>query len=98
MSSDALTENTVLRLAEKVSLQPLGDGEGGVILRLDTGELFTVNDTALAFVSALDGNCSLGGAVASVAEEYDVDIETLTRDVTEVAAELLEANLVEQVE
>jgi len=98
MSSEAVTENTVLRLAEKVSLQPLGEGEGGVILRLDTGELFTVNDTALAFVSALDGNRSLGGAVACVAEDYEVDTETLTRDVVEVTTDLLAANLIERVE
>ena len=34
MSSEPVNVATVLRLAEKVSLQPLGEGEGGVILRL----------------------------------------------------------------
>jgi pyrroloquinoline quinone biosynthesis protein D len=98
MPSDAVTVSTVLRLAEKVSLQPLGEGEGGVILRLDSGELFTVNDSALSFVAALDGNRSLGGTVALIADEYDVDRETLTRDLIEIAADLLAAELVELAE
>jgi pyrroloquinoline quinone biosynthesis protein D len=98
MPSDAVTVSTVLRLAEKVSLQPLGEGEGGVILRLDSGELFTVNDSALSFVAALDGNRSLEGTVALIADEYDVDRETLTRDLIEIAADLLAAELVELAE
>lgn len=98
MSSEAITAATVLRLAEKVSLQPLGEGEGGVILRLDSGELFTVNDTALSFVAALDGNRSVEGAVGLIANEFDVDPETLTRDLIEIAADLLSAELVERAE
>jgi hypothetical protein len=98
MSSEAITAATVLRLAEKVSLQPLGEGEGGVILRLDSGELFTVNDTALSFVAALDGSRSVEGAVQLIADDYDVDRETLTRDLIEIAADLLSAELVERAE
>jgi pyrroloquinoline quinone biosynthesis protein D len=88
----------VLRLGEKVSLQPLGEGEGGVILRLDSGELFTVNDTALSFVAALDGSRSVEATVALIADEYDVDRETLTRDLSEAATDLLTAELVERAE
>jgi hypothetical protein len=97
MSSEAVTAATVLRLAEKVSLQPLGEGEGGVILRLDSGELFTVNDTALSFVASLDGNRPVEAAVQLIADEYEVDRETLTRDLIEIASDLIEAELVERV-
>jgi hypothetical protein len=95
--SEAITVTTILRLADKVSLQPLGEGEGGVILRLDSGELFTVNDTALSFVAALDGSRSLEGTVELIADEYDVDRETLTRDLIEIASDLVAAELVERV-
>jgi pyrroloquinoline quinone biosynthesis protein D len=98
MSSETITATTVLRLGEKVSLQPLGEGEGGVILRLDSGELFTVNDTALSFVAALDGSRSVEATVALIADEYDVDRETLTRDLIEAATDLLTAELVERAE
>ena len=98
MSSETVTATTVLRLGEKVSLQPLGEGEGGVILRLDSGELFTVNDTALSFVAALDGSRSVEATVALIADEYDVDRETLTRDLIETATDLLTAELVERTE
>lgn len=97
MSEEKIESATVLRLVEKVSLQALGDGEGGVILRLDSGELYTVNDTALSFVSALDGKRSLESAVQLIAEEYDVDEETLTTDLIEIATELVSAQLVERV-
>jgi hypothetical protein len=97
MSSEAITAATVLRLAEKVSLQQLGEGEGGVILRLDSGELFTVNDTAVSFVAALDGSRSVEGTVQLIAAEYDVDPETLTRDLIEIASELMAAELIERV-
>jgi len=97
MSPEAITDATVLRLAEKVSLQPLGEGEGGVILRLDSGELFTVNDTALSFVAALDGDRTVAATVQLIADEYDVDPETLTRDLIEIASDLLAAALVERV-
>jgi len=97
MAPEAITDATVLRLAEKVSLQPLGEGEGGVILRLDSGELFTVNDTALSFVAALDGERAVAATVKLIADEYDVDHETLTGDLIEVASDLLAAELVERV-
>ena len=98
MASEDITAATVLRLAEKVSLQPLGEGEGGVILRLDSGELFTINDTALSFVEALDGTRSVEGTVELIAEEYDVDRDTLTRDLIEISGDLLTAGLVERAE
>ena len=98
MSSEAITATTVLRLAEKVSLQPLGEGEGGVVLRLDSGELFTVNDTALSFVAALDGSRSIEETVAQIVDEYDVDRDTLTSDLIEIASDLLAAELVERAE
>jgi len=97
MAPEAITDATVLRLAEKVSLQPLGEGEGGVILRLDSGELFTVNDTALSFVAALDGERAVAATVKLIADESDVDHETLTGDLIEVASDLLAAELVERV-
>lgn len=97
MPGVAVEADTVLGLAEKVSLQPLGDGEGGVLLRLDTGELYTVNDTALSFVARLDGKRTLQDAVLLLAEEYDVDPEVLTRDLAEIASELLSEALIERV-
>jgi hypothetical protein len=97
MSTETIDAETVFRLADKVSVQSLGEGEGGVILRLDSGELFTVNDTALSFVTALDGKRSLAGTVQLVVEEFEVDEDTLTSDLIEVAGELLAAELVERV-
>lgn len=96
MSSETVTVATVLRVADKVSLQPLGEGQGGVILRLDSGELFSVNDTALSFVAALDGERSVEGAVQLIADEYEVDQETLTGDLIEIASELIAAELIER--
>ena len=97
MPDGPLEADTVLGLAEKASLQPLGDGEGGVILRLDTGELYTINDTALSFVSSLDGKRTFKEAARLLADEYDVDLDVLTRDLADIASELLSEALIERV-
>lgn len=97
MPDGALETDVVLSLADKVSLQPLGDGEGGVILRLDSGELYTINDTALSFVSSLDGERTLEDAARMLADEYDVELDILIRDLADIASELLSEALIERV-
>lgn len=80
--------DTVYKLAERASLQGLGQDEGGVALKLDTGELYTLNDTAFAFLSALDGRKAAGAVVAELAAEYDAQPAEVAADMAGLAAEL----------
>ena len=87
----------VYRLADDVSLQSLGDGEGGVVLMLKSGEIYTVNDTTLDFLSKLDGARSLRACAEAIAEVYDVDAATAMADLAEIAADLSSEQIVMRV-
>ncbi len=79
---------TVFKLSDDVSLQDLGADEGGVILQIATGELYTVNDTAVAFLARLDGAASVRDVADRVAAEFNVPLGTALADLVELAAEL----------
>jgi len=87
-TSMPVSGETVLNLHAEVSLQDLGAGEGGVILRIDTGDLYTLNDTALAFLSALDGQVTVRDAAEKVAEAFEAPLETVLADLVELTGEL----------
>jgi Coenzyme PQQ synthesis protein D (PqqD) len=85
---------TVLKIGPNISLQSMGEGEGGVLLRLDTGEMYTVNDTTLEFLQLVDGSRSIGSIVSSLLETFEVDEATLLADMLSIAAELSSESLV----
>ncbi len=87
----------VYKLAQDVSLQPLGEGEGGVVLMLKSGEIYTVNDTTLDFLSRIDGACSLQSCAEGIAADYDVDVATAINDLAEIAAELSSEAIIQKV-
>ena len=85
--SDA--DTTVLALAEGISFQALGAGEGGVVLKVRSGRLFTCNDTTSAFLAAVDGRRSFAGAlVQALLDEFEVAEEDLRGDLAALAGEL----------
>lgn len=51
-------------------------------------ELYTLNGTGRAIWQRLDGQRTLGGVAAEIAEEFDAPIETINRDVLGFAEEL----------
>ena len=91
--SSALSSSTRLALPPHVSLQALGEDEGGVVLKLDTGEMYTINDTTLAFLQKLDGKRTVAEIVREMVQLFDVDEATLTSDLIEIADDLLGESL-----
>jgi hypothetical protein len=89
-----VTPATRLQLASQISLQELGADEGGVVLRLDSGELYTVNDTTLAFLRELDGTRTIADVARRMIEVFDVDEATLVVDLTDIASELMRESVV----
>lgn len=85
---------TVLAIGPNISLQSMGDGEGGVLLRLDTGEMYTVNDTTLEFLQLVDGTRSIGAIVTSLLETFEVEEATLLADLVSIAEDLGNESLV----
>jgi len=80
---------TVLELAPNITVQSLGDGEGALVLRRDTGEMLVLNDTARDFLVALDGSSTIAAVAAHMAETYDVAMPRLVDDLVELAGSLM---------
>jgi pyrroloquinoline quinone biosynthesis protein D len=82
-------EDTVLALTPVATFQPLGEQEGAVILMVDSGQLYSCNDTTVALLRAIDGARKFGAVIDLVHAEFDVDRDVLTADLREVVAELV---------
>jgi hypothetical protein len=92
--SETLQPSSILSLAPKVAMQTLGANEGGVLLRLDSGEMYSVNDTTLDFLRRLDGIRTIASIVEELTTFIEVDAAVLTADLIEVAGELRKESLV----
>ncbi len=88
-----VSSSTRLALPSHISLQALGEDEGGVVLKLDTGEMYTVNDTTLAFLQKLDGKQSVAEVARGMVEIFEIDEATLVADLVEIADDLLGESL-----
>ena len=82
-----LTVSSATRLAlpSHVSLQSLGEEDGGVLLKIDTGEMYTVNDTTLSFLQELDGERSVADIAGRMVHVFDVEPDMVLADLIEVA-------------
>ncbi len=89
----SLSQDVRLRLADDVSFQSLGPGEETVLLSLNSGFLYTCNETTAAFLRTLDGKRSLGAVVAELLNQFRVAPEVLGRDMSKLASKLLEEKL-----
>ena len=89
----SLSQSARLRLADDVTFQSLGPGEETVVLSLNSGYLYTCNDTTAAFLRGLDGKRALAAVIDSLFDEFEVPRETLSKDMTALATKLLEEKL-----
>ncbi|MDK1032189.1 MAG: PqqD family protein [Planctomycetia bacterium] len=89
-----LTEQTRLSLADDVAYQSMGTGQETALLSLNSGYLFTCNETSAAFVSALDGKRTLGEVVDILFQRFDVSREKLCGDLKALAERLIHEELV----
>lgn len=85
--------NLRLKLADDVTYQSLGPGSDTVVFSLNSGYLYTCNETTAAFLQALDGRRTLGEVIEALWEEYEVSREELTTDMTALASKLLQEKL-----
>jgi hypothetical protein len=88
-----IDETTVLSLAPNASFQAMG--EGAVILMLDSGQLYTCNETTEAFLKLIDGQRDFGAIISLLLGEFDIDRESLSGDLLPIAGELRSAGVVE---
>ena len=63
-------------------------GGAVVIVQLERGLTFTLNETAALFWQLFDGNTSLAAAVDAVCEQFDADREEASRDAVDMVRDL----------
>ncbi len=85
-------EATVLALAPAATFQSVG--EGAVILMIDSGQLYTCNETTEAFLKAVDGKRSLGEIIDRILVEFEIDRATLRDDLIALAGDLSNQGIV----
>jgi pyrroloquinoline quinone biosynthesis protein D len=88
----AIDEKTVIVVSPRATFQSLG--ESAVILMTDSGQLYTCNETTEAFLKAIDGARPLAGIINVVLDQFDVDRETLRKDLIALAQELTSEGIV----
>jgi hypothetical protein len=77
--------------APQVLCRDLGDE--AVLLDLATETYFGLNATGTRLWRLLTGGATIRDALATLASEFDVDTETVDRDMTELLDELVERGL-----
>ena len=88
-----LEENSVLHLRPHVTVQEFGGSDGGVILNLRTGEMYSVNETGVAFLQKLGNQNSVAAIADQLVETFDVSRDVLIADLIELGGQLLAEDL-----
>jgi len=85
--------DSVLRTCSDVRFRRVGDES--VAVKQHAGEVMVLNGVGGRILELVDGKHALSELLATLERDYDVDRDTLTREVLAFAAELREAGLVE---
>jgi len=89
-----MIDDRILAVAEDVTFQSMGPGEQTVVLSLTTGELYTCNETAEAFLKALDGRRTFAQIVGELLSRFEVDAPRLEADLTQLADQMLAERMI----
>ena len=95
METIPLDATTRFRHSAKATYQTI-EGEA-VLIHLDTGAYYSLNDVGTSFWELLDGTRTVGACAAKLATEYDAPIEVVTSDLLELAEDLVKEGLVEKI-
>jgi len=66
-----------------------------VLLNLDNGNYYTLNETGTFFWSLIDGKSSVKQLIDKVLEKFDVDKEGALKDISDLVSSLKKEGLVE---
>ncbi len=94
MGETSIDESKNIVLASDALLQELSDGEA-VILHMGSEVYYALDGIALSMWKAIGDAGSLGEAREQLSAMYEVDAQTLARDLDDLVRELEERGLVE---
>lgn len=82
------------RVARKPNLPWKALDGTGIVLDLDTGDYFDLDELGFAIWRRLDGDATLAACAEEITRTHDVAADVVERDVLAFIGELLERNLV----
>jgi pyrroloquinoline quinone biosynthesis protein D len=88
-----IDDATILSISGNASFQSLG--EGAVVLLIDSGQLYTCNETTEAFLKLVDGRRPVGTIVDALLREFAIERVAATGDFLEIAEQLRSEGIVE---
>ena len=69
-------------------------GDEAILIDLNTGSYYSLNDTGVMFWELLDGQRTIADCAQAIAKEYEVDEQMVQADLLELAAEFKREGLV----
>lgn len=87
-----MKDSDIISISSCATFQSLGDG--AVILRTDSGQIYTCNETTEAFLKIVDGRHTFGEILKRLVAAFDIDQDTLTADISSLADDLIEQGII----
>ncbi|MBI1879758.1 MAG: PqqD family protein [Chloroflexi bacterium] len=69
-------------------------GEEAILINLNTGSYYSLNDTGTMFWGLLDGQRTIADCAQLIAAEYDVEANVVEADLLELAADFKQEGLI----
>lgn len=69
-------------------------GEEAILINLNTGSYYSLNDTGTRFWELLDGQRTIADCASFIAGEYEVEASIVEADLLELAAEFKREGLI----
>jgi hypothetical protein len=88
-----VNDQTVLRRSDRTTFEVAGDE--AIVIDLDSGTYFSLNEVGTVFWRRLDGRQTLRQHAEAIASDYDVDVSVVVADLAELAARLRSDRLVD---
>ena len=84
--------NTILQHSPEAVYQTVG--EEAVLINLNTGAYYSLNDTGTVFWELLDGRRTVAECARRIAADYEVEAEVVEADLLELATDLQNEGLI----
>jgi hypothetical protein len=87
-----MKETDILKRSPSATHQAVG--EEAIVIDINSGAYYTLNETGTIFWELIDGQRTIADCASQIASQYEVETGVVTADLLELAAELRAEGLV----
>lgn len=91
-----MDDSTVLARSDKATFEVVADE--AILIHLDTGTYYSLNEVGTEFWEMLDGEKTIKEHATVTADKYDVDVQMVVDDFVELAREMVAEDLLDIIE